>query len=110
MRIAGFVGEPQAAEVAQLVAGEVLNLEEWVSNAFSVADELLDTMRIASGESEWETPGRAFNAATGSVPDDPARNVHARLRASVVIAKRDHDTLEWSRETDVLSDDASSET
>lgn len=93
--VIGFTGRPRASEVAQLVAGTVTNLADWVHD---VMDEIgRDTTPPGPGETEWDALGKSFDRAADGAADDPARNLTDADRACVVIARRDPVTKVWRR-------------
>ena len=98
MRVAGFIGEPRAPEVAQLMAGITTNLKEWVQNIMAKTDEIL-TKAPPSTVTPWKATEIAFNSAADLTPDDPAKNNLPDDRENIIIASRDPDTLTWTRKS-----------
>lgn len=98
-QVAGFVNSPIATDVAQLAAGYVTNLNNWVHEVFSeyFRESIANPPRF--GESPWEATGRAFNAAAETTPDYPAQNVLEKNRMNVVIATKDARTSTWIRKS-----------
>ncbi len=94
--VAGFVGSPPASEVAQLVAGITINLKNWVERVFAETAIRLEAMPLEHAN-DWGVTRDTFESAAECVPDDPAMNVLPENKGSVVIARRNPDTGEWSR-------------